>query len=451
MINEELNLQLKNIPKLPGVYLMRDTTGRVVYVGKAKNLANRIKSYFVKNEDYRLISIMLYNIKNIDYIVCGSEKEALILEQKLIKKLQPQYNIIWRDDKSYLMIEIDTEDLFPRLNFIRYKEFLNKKEKTKLYFGPYPSAKQIKSVVKFISKFFKIRRCKHDSKLFLKPELKNRFMSCIYYQTKQCVAPCVSASEKEKQKEVIENYKKLIKNVVLFLQGKNKKLISQLEQQMLECSKRYDFEQAIILRDTIKAISNIFSKCIIKQINEEDIVEVAIEKIEVLKKIKEKFNLKTLPVIIEAVDISTFQGVGSCGSIVRFVNGEPDKSGYRRYKIKSVGEQQVDDYTMIKEVVERRYRRLLLEKKPLPNLLLIDGGKGQLNVVYKVLQEFKIEDKFDLLAIAKRNDEIFTLYSQEGIKLGTSNEDNLLRYIRDEAHRFAIKYNKTLLRKRLKL
>ena len=449
MIEDNLNSQLSNIPKLPGVYLMRDGSGKIVYVGKAKNLYSRIRSYFVKNEDFRLIGAMIYSIKNIDYIVCGSEKEALLLEQKLIKKLQPQYNIIWRDDKTYLMLELDLNDPFPRLNFIRYKEYLNKKkDKTKLYFGPYPSARQIKSVVKFLLKFFKIRRCKYDSYIFFKPELKNKFLSCVYLQTKQCVAPCLTASENRKQTE--QNYKKLIKNVILFLQGKNKKLIDQLQKQMQEHSKNLNFEQAIILRDTIKYLSNIFSKCIIKQIEEKDIVEETIKKIDLLKKIKEKFNLKSIPVIIEAIDISTFQGVGSCGSVVRFINTEPDKTGYRRYKIKMLKEGQVDDYTMMKEVVERRYKRLLEEKKQLPNLLIIDGGKGQLNVTFEILKNYKIEEKIDLIALAKQQEEVYTLNSSSPIKLGNSQEDNLIKFIRDEAHRFAIKYNRLLLRKGLK-
>lgn len=200
--------------------------------------------------------------------------------------------------------------------------------------------------------------------MFFNPEFKNKFLSCVYLQTKQCVAPCLTASENRKQTE--QNYKKLIKNVILFLQGKNKKLIDQLQKQMQEHSKNLNFEQAIILRDTIKYLSNIFSKCIIKQIEEKDIVEETIKKIDLLRKIKEKFNLKSIPVIIEAIDISTFQGVGSCGSVVRFINAEPDKTGYRRYKIKMLKEGQVDDYTMMKEVVERRYKRLIEEKNSFP-------------------------------------------------------------------------------------
>lgn len=452
-MNKEFLLgQIKNIPKLPGVYLMRDSSNKVVYVGKAKNLHSRISSYFVKNEDYRLVTIMFGNIKNIDYIVCGSEKEALILEQKLIKKLQPQYNIIWRDDKSYLMIEIDLGEPFPRINFIRYKEYLNKKkQKTKkIYFGPYPSAKQIKSVIKFILKFFKIRRCKYDSKLFFRSELRQRFLSCIYYQTRQCIAPCVEAYDTSKVNSIKENYKKIMKNVILFLQGKNKKLIENLKQQMKKYADELNYEQAMFLRDTINALSNVFSRCIIKEITEEEVVEVAIGKIELLKKIKEKFSLKTIPTIIEAIDISTFQGEGSCGSVVRFVNGIPDKSSYRRYKIKTI-QTQVDDYTMIKEVVERRYKRLLEEKKPLPNLILIDGGKGQLKIAFEVLKEYKIENKVDLVALAKKEEEVYTLNSLEPIKLSNSQEDNLIKFIRDEAHRFAIKYNRLLLKKKLNL
>lgn len=438
--------QLSSIPKSPGVYLMRDTSGKIVYIGKAKNLASRIRSYFVKNEDYRLISIMFHDIRNIEYIVCGSEKEALILEQKLIKKLQPKYNIIWRDDKSYLMIEINLLDPFPRLNFIRYKEYLQQlKEKNKLYFGPYPSSRQIKSVTKWVTKFFKIRQCKYDSNLFFKPEMRSKFSSCIYYQSKQCVAPCINPEK------VANEYKQLIKNVILFLQGRNKSLVEQLEKQMMFYSEKQEYEKAMVIRDVIRSISNIFSKCIIKRIEEEDVVETTVEKVGLLRKIQEKFNLKSLPVIIEGIDISTFHGVGSCGSVVRFVNGEPDKSNYRRYKIKQLQEYEIDDYKMMKEVVERRYKRLLEEKKPLPNLLVIDGGKGQLNTALSVLKEYKLENKIDLISIAKGKDEVFVVGKEGSILLTTEPEDNILKYVRDEAHRFAIKYNKLLLRKKLKI
>ncbi|MFN3550870.1 MAG: GIY-YIG nuclease family protein [Endomicrobiia bacterium] len=449
--NNNLSSQIKDIPKLPGVYLMRDTTGQVIYVGKAKNLCLRIKSYFIKNEDFRLIGIMFYNVRSIDYIVCASEKEALLLEQRLIKELQPKYNIIWKDDKSYLMLELDLSDPFPKLNFIRYKEYLNlsDKPKTKVYFGPYTSSKQIKSAVKFITKFFKVRRCKYDSKLFFNPKLKDKFKTCIYYQTNQCLAPCIYASEDNK--EIINLYKQVIKNIILFLQGKNKKLISKLERQMQEYSKKLNFEQAMVLRDIIKYLSNIFSKCIIREINKEDVVTLALHKIDILKKLKEKFKLKTIPHIIEAVDISTFQGVGSCGSIVRFVNAQPDKSEYRRYKIKSLKEDQINDYLMMKEVIKRRYKRLLEEKKQLPNLLLVDGGKGQLSSVLEILKEYKIDDKIEVLALAKKEDCVYSKNFELPIKLSKTSEDNILRYIRDEAHRFAIKYNKLLFKKRLEI
>lgn len=452
-MDKELNSQIKNIPKLPGVYLMRDSANRVVYVGKAKNLRSRIMSYFVKNNDLRLIGSMFYIVRSIDYIICGSEKEALILEQRLIKQLQPQYNIIWRDDKSYLMLSIDTSEMFPKLNFIRYKEYLNQKKKSKkvLYFGPYPSAKQIKSVVKFITRFFKIRRCKYKSEELLNSNLKDKFLSCIYYQTNQCIAPCKVSFQPDKLKEIQKLYSGLIRNAILFLRGKNKKLIDELNIKMKEYSENLNFEQAIILRDIIQYLSNIFSKCIIKQIEEKDILETTLKKIDILKKLKEKFNLKNIPSIIEAVDISTFQGVGSCGSVVRFVNGEPDKSSYRRYKIKQTEEYEVDDYKMMKEVVERRYKRLLKEKKVLPNLLIIDGGKGQLNIALNVLKEYRLDDKIDIISIAKAKDEVFLTNKDTSIILETSPEDNLLRYIRDEAHRFAIKYNKILLRKKLKI
>ncbi|MCX7956409.1 MAG: GIY-YIG nuclease family protein [Endomicrobia bacterium] len=450
MTQENIKLQLSYIPKLPGVYIMRDSSAEILYIGKAKNLYNRIRAYFVENKDTRLIGLMLYNVKSIEYIVCRTEKESLVLEQRLIKDLQPRYNIIWRDDKSYFMLQVDTSDLFPKINFLRYKDYLKSKKNDKFikYFGPYPSSKQIRSIVKFVNKYFKLRRCKYDSQMFLNAISIDRFLSCIYLQTKQCVAPCVVASDKSKLKEIIDEYKMLLRGAILFLEGKSKKLIEKLKQQIKAESKKLNFEQAIILRDTLKYISNMLTSCTILRINESDITKLTVGKLEVLKKLKEKFKLNSLPVIIDAIDISTFYGSGSCGSVVRFLNGLPDKSNYRRYKIKNINEGSVNDYSMMREVLFRRFKRLLDNNETLPNLLVIDGGFGHLNIAKDILKEFSIDDRIDIIAIAKKEEKVYSLNNNVVYNL-SDEEDNLIKQIRDEAHRFAIKYNRLLFRKKM--
>ncbi len=434
-----MKTDLKTIPKLPGVYLMRDTSNNIVYIGKAKNLYSRIKSYFSSIYDMRLVSLMFGNIRSIDYIVCGSEQEALVLEQKLIRNIQPKYNIIWRDDKSFPCIEIDLTDPFPRLKFVRSKD-IKEKDKNKLYFGPYPNVRQMKNVIRWISKFFKIRLCKYDSKIFLNSNYKHRFLSCIYLQTNSCYAPCLG---KVDQKDYLET----IKNVILFLKGRYKKLVSVLKKQLDIYVKQQNFENAIIVRDVIKYIESMFSKFIFREISENEILQTTVENVELLKKLKDKLELNSIPLIIEAIDVSNLYGTNPTGSLVRFVNGLPDKSSYRRYKIKYLPTQKPDDYSMIKEVVIRRYARLLNEKKELPNLLIIDGGKGHLNIVKDCLKQLNIDTKIDVIALAKEEDKIYK--ENKSLVLKNSPEDNILRYIRDEAHRFAISYHKFLRKKNL--
>lgn len=435
-----MRTELKSIPKLPGIYLMRDSANNIVYIGKATNLYSRIKSYFTPSKSSRLVNIMFENIKNVDYIVCGSNREAMLLEQKLIKAIQPKYNILWRDDKSYPYIEITTSEPFPRINFVRSKSI--KKNPKNLYFGPYPNTRQMKSVVRWITKFFKLRLCKLDSTTFLTTKDKTKFSSCIYYQTDQCLAPCMG-------KVTPEKYADAVKNVKLFLNGKYKHLLVILKKQLDECVKTQDYESAIIYRNVINYINNMFAKLIFREITEEDIIKETVATVDLLKKLKEKFSLTSIPVIIEAIDVSNLYGEKPTGAVVRFVNGKPDKSSYRRFSIKTLSEGKIDDYSMIKEVFLRRYSRLINEKKVLPNLILIDGGKGQLNVAKECLTTLALEKKVDVISLAKQKDEIYLMNKDQPVQLSTSPEDNLLRYIRDEAHRFAISYHKLLRKKQL--
>lgn len=435
-------MDFKNIPKLSGVYLMRDVKGDIVYIGKAKNLNHRIKSYFLGTKDFRPITAMFFTIKEIDYIICNTEQEALFLEQKLIANLQPKYNIFWKDNKTYPFLEITYSDKFPKVNFYRKTEARNFNKKNK-YFGPYPNSRNLKHLIRWATKFFHIRQCNFDSKNFTyKNDLeKKKYESCVYYQTKQCFAPCLNKISKK-------SYRVNIDNLILFLRGQWKKLIERLRKQMVIYAKKKDFEKAIILREIIRYVTNVQNRVVTRKIDEKSLVFNTISKISLLKKIQTKLCLKFLPVIIEAVDISTFAGTNSVGAVVRFVNGTPDKNSYRRYKIKTVFKQ--NDFGMLQEIVFRRYFRLLSEKKQMPQLLLIDGGKGQLNVVKEVVQKLGFLDKIDLIALSKsNNDEVHLLDTEQPVKLSNLEEDNLLRYIRDEAHRFAISYHKKLASKAL--
>ncbi len=437
------------IPNLPGVYIMRDAKNTIVYIGKAKNLNNRIKSYFYGEKGgNRIINIMFYNVKEIDYVVCGSEQEALLLEQKLIHAIKPLYNVSWKDDKSYPFLEITLEDNFPKINFIRKiisvsdNEKIVKENKNNRYFGPYPSAQKLKYFILWLSKFFRLRLCKYDSAKFPGRTKEEQFLyeSCIYNQTNQCFAPCLNKISKKE-------YDKIIKNVVLFLRGKWKRLLSKLNKQMQEYSKNNDYEKAIVLRDIIKHFYSMRERFIVKETNEKKLINSTINIIEKLKGIKKKFDLKETPVIMDAVDVSNFSGDYAVGSVVRFVNGVPDKKSYRKFKIKTVFGQ--NDFNMMQEIVLRRYFRLMVEKQQLPHLLLIDGGRGHLNVVYKIIKKLNLSEKIDLLSIAKKNDEIYCLDKNTPVKLDNSEQDNILRFLRDEAHRFAISYNRKIRKKNL--
>lgn len=245
---------INTIPKLAGIYLMRNARNTIVYVGKARNLFNRIKSYFSSRKDFRLINIMFFNVKEIDYIICNSEEESLLLEQRLIQTLKPEYNIFWKDDKSYPLIEITLSEKYPKVNFVRNKDFIIKDKKNK-YFGPYPSANKLKSFISWMLKFFRLRHCKYDSNNFPAKEEKDKrkFMSCIYLQTKQCSAPCLGGVS-------LKEYRRLINNLILFLNGRWRKLVSELKLEMKKYSYKKEFEKAIVLRELLSLLGIPFRK-----------------------------------------------------------------------------------------------------------------------------------------------------------------------------------------------
>jgi len=404
---------LKKTPGVCGVYIMKARSGKILYVGKAKSLKKRISSYFQRSQSQkteRLIS----QTSNIEFIPTRSEQEALLLETNLIKENQPKYNISYRDDKSFPWIKITSEE-FPSIYICRTR----KKEKG-IYFGPYTNAKLLRFALKDIRRIFGFRSCRKLPK----------GLPCLYFRLKLCPAPCIGNISPKK-------YRRLIKDIILFLEGRHKELIDSYFKKMISLSKGKSFEEAAKIRDRIKALSSIFAPLDSKHLT-------GFTSTGELAELKRILNLPKSPHRIEAFDISSISGFEATGSMVSFYMGTPDKQNYRRFRIKEV--KGVDDYKCLGEVLRRRYKRTIEEKLPLPDLIIIDGGKGHLSRAEKILKGLNID--IPIMAIAKEREKIFLATQKKPIDL-SSESLHLIQRIRNEAHRFAIKYHRLLRRKKV--
>jgi len=456
-----LKEKLQNLPSVPGVYLMQDISGKIIYIGKATSLKKRVTSHFYPRAEQSMKNaIMLSQIAKIDYIVTKSETEALLLESKLIKRYQPRYNILWRDDKSYPHLILTLNEDFPRLLLVRKREG---KEKNVRYFGPYTEVGQVRKTLRFLQRIFPLRLCKYSlTKDKSLPEKKVR--SCLYYHIKQCSAPCLQEISQEK-------YQEIVNKVTLFLEGKHEELLNHLEKQMHQLAKGFAFEEAKKIRDTISTIKNMSERIDLREIKEADLMK-KIKLTRGLSELKKILSLPKVPLHIEAFDVSNIFGNQAVGSLVVFEKGEPNKNLYRRYKIKAVPPNRRDDYAMIREILSRRYKRILEEREKLPDLILIDGGKGHLTTAVETLNSLHLPPpchrfsgvserglrKLPVIALAKEKEEIY-LPTEALAKAGlpTRNEPltlpanspalQLLQRIRDEAHRFALSYHKLLRKK----
>ncbi|MFH1368293.1 MAG: excinuclease ABC subunit UvrC [Elusimicrobiota bacterium] len=418
------------LPNTPGVYIMRDSAAKIIYIGKAKALRKRVASYFKNSPDMKTAGI-ISSLRHIDYILCASERDSLILERQLIHKYKPYYNSMWRDDKSYPQLKLTRED-FPRL--ILTRKTLNDGSE---YFGPYPNTAQMRSLVKWLRRIFMWRPCKLDfSENSLPAE--HKIKSCLYLHTGRCPAPCAG---KVTAKEYAANISKL----KLFLKGKYRNLISLWKKEMQVASRNSEFEKAAELRDSVNALETMGQKVTFREIHAGDIAE-SLKTTSVLEEMKEKLNLPKLPVIIECFDISNTSGTDPVGSMSRFQNGVPDKNGYRKFKIRTITG--IDDTAMIREIVFRRYKRLKEEQKQYPDLILIDGGPGQLNAAAQALDSLRT--KIPVVSLAKQNEEIFSPGHSAPLKLERdSGVLHILQHVRDEAHRFAVTYHKLRRKKRM--
>jgi len=514
-----------DLPLVPGVYLMEDAADRILYVGKAKSLKKRVKSYFRNDLDPKTRALMK-QLHHMEYMVTDTEKEALILESNLIKKHMPRYNIRLKDDKRYPYIKV-TNETFPRVLITR-----RVLDDGSYYYGPFPEATALRRLVKFLKALFKVRDCKRMDG------------PCLNYQIDLCNAPC-------DKKITEEEYKKLVDNVSFFFEGKYDEIMGILKSEMEQAALNHEYEKATVLRDQLSSVEEVLEKqkmeftrsldqdvvasasdnelaCVVvfsvregKIIGKDDFlmsgaentseekiisaflkqyytgprhvpakiiipkevedkklieewlsekrdasvsIEVPSEGVEyrlvrmvsknaeiilnhqkevkgALLDLKKYLGIPRIPKRIEAFDISNISGKMAVGSMVVFENGAPKKKYYRRYKIQTEGP---DDYAMMREMLERRYTGLLDDKGPSPDLVLVDGGKGQLNVATEVFNSLGVHD-VPVIGLAKEFEHVFIPQTPSPLILPRDSEALLLlQRIRDEAHRFAINYHKTL-------
>ena len=419
-------------PTTPGVYLMKDAEGRVLYVGKAKNLRNRAGHYFTKAAavDMRTADLVKV-IADIDFLEAPSEVDALLLEARLVKDIQPRFNIDLKDDKTFPYLQIRMREDYPRVEFTRKP----RRRGVKLY-GPFTSAGTLRQAIQVLQRIFQFRTCTLD---IAESDPKWRwFRPCLLHSIHQCTAPCNFRVSKE-------DYRKQIRALRLVMEGKKDRLLREMEKEMQEASAALNFEKAARLRDDIQALRKLGMRGDVDKDVQPEVF--ALDPKKGLIGLRKILHLRETPRSIEGVDIAHLGGDDTVASLVTFIDGLPFKPGYRRYKIKSV--QGVDDFGSIREVVTRRYRRLKAEEQVFPDILLIDGGKGQLNAALAAFNLLEIEPPV-LLSLAKQEEEIYRPGESEPIRLSRHAAAlRLLQYVRDEAHRFAQHYHHILRRRKL--
>lgn len=463
-------------PASPGCYLYMDAEGEILYVGKAKVLKNRVKSYFTNYPklDSR-IQAMLQHAEDVQYITVDSEFEALLLESNLIKKYVPKYNVMLRDDKnySYIKVEKSVKGLrdFPRIRITREKDDANA-----IYYGPYPNSLPLKNILKRLRKVFPYVSCNRRLVQVSNDPLKvdtNNSVPCLYYHIGLCQAPCASLISKEE-------YAKNFRNIIKFLDGRKGEIIAELEKEMNIYSKEMNYEKAAQVRDRINDIKYVTQNVkidrdvddiIVDELKKEQRAEGINNLIAELgfpeDKLKNHEGFK-----IECYDISNIQGTNPVGAMTVMVDGVLRPDLYRRFKIRN--KNTPDDFRMLQEMLSRRFRRFMIDQQGekeedesfsiLPDLIIIDGGKGQLASTFTILKNFGLADIVPIVGLAKREEEIFKVQWQfnnedwpdlalkrfKRIYLPRRSESLfLVQRIRDEAHRFGITFHRKLRSKQM--
>ena len=442
---EAIRKKIKSFPAGPGLYFMKASDDKVLYIGKAKNLRSRVSSYFQRSPDLVVsrgpkIVEMISKVKTVDFLKTETEVDAMLAEARLIKDIRPPYNTELVDDKTFPYLEITTADTFPGVYITRKPRPTGSR-----LFGPFAGAKDLRAVLVVLQKIFRFRTCKlniseNDPKLrFFRP--------CLLYSIKQCTAPCAAKIDKSE-------YKKNIGDLIKFLRSKRSTTLRQLKKQMTGAAEAFEYEKAAMFRDRIRLIERLDRRGTPDENVQPEVFAadhtLALEQLQNLLQTPEPVR------IIEGIDVASIAGAEAVGSLVKFIDGKPFKSGYRRFKIKTV--KGIDDYAMIAEVVKRRYKYALRGEELWPDLVLIDGGLGHLRAAeaafrkmiatnsYKLTQKQKRDTQYAIrntriASIAKREEEIFLQGSSKPLKLPAhSPVRKLLQYVRDEAHRFAQHY-----------
>ncbi len=414
---------------------MKDARGRVLYVGKAKDLRARVSSYFQDSTDLLAsrgpeIATMASKVADIDFLDCDTEVDALLQENRLIKDIQPPYNERLKDDKSFPYLEITTREDFPGVFVTRRPH----KTGVKLY-GPFTSAGGLRDAVNALQKVFKFRTC--ELEIHADDDRRRYFRPCLLHAIRQCTAPCADRISRE-------DYRRDITRLKRFMESKRSVVLREMEKEMTAASQALRFEEAARIRDRIKAIRSLALSGDVDEDVQPEVFYVDPRK--GLDRLAAVLELEQAPRIVEGIDIANLQGNESVGSLVCFIDGRPLKSGYKRFRIKTVEGQ--DDYAMIREVVRRRYRHAGEGEELYPDVILIDGGLGQLHAALEACGEMFLQPPM-VISLAKREEEVYTQARKRPIRLPRNDDAlRLLQYVRDEAHRFAQHYHHILRSKR---
>lgn len=420
----------RGFPLTPGVYLLKDRAGRVLYVGKAKNLRARASSYFLKAaaEDQRTRHLV-QEVCDIDYVEADSEVDALLMEARLIKDVQPKHNKELKDDKSFPYLQITTHEDFPRVEVTRTP----RDRGVKLY-GPFAAAGSLRGAIQVLQRIFRFRTCALD--IDENDPRWQWFRPCLLASINQCTAPCNLRVSKE-------DYRRDIHQLRMFLDGKRQRLLSEMQREMKEAAAQRAFEKAARLRDEIRMLETLGDRGDLETHAQPEVFYMDPKK--GLVGLQRVLKLERPPRTIEGVDIAHLGGTETVASLVQFIDGLPFKPGYRRFRIRTVSG--VDDFASVHEVVVRRFRRLEDEQAPFPDVLLIDGGKGQLNAGLAAFRQLRIDPPM-VVSLAKRQEDVFVMDQREPLQLSKhSYALRLLQYVRDEAHRFSQHYHHMLRRK----
>lgn len=418
-------------PTTPGVYLFQDEKGRVVYVGKAKNLRARAGSYFLKGaaEEQRTAQLVR-EVYDVDYLDAESEVDALLLESRLVKDIQPRFNRELRDDKTFPYLQITTHEDFPRVEITREP----KSSAAKLY-GPFTSVYALRGALQVLQKVFKFRTCSLD--IDEGDERWRWFRPCLLASIDQCTAPCNLRVSKEE-------YRKDIARLRTFLEGGRKKLLREMKAEMEAASKELRFEKAARLRDEVHLLERLDERGELEEDVQPEVFYVDPKK--GLAGLQKVLKLPEQPRVIEGVDIAHLGGNETVASLVQFIDGLPFKPGYRRFRIREV--EGIDDFASIREVVARRFRQLDSSGASFPDILLVDGGKGQLGRAMEAFESLGIEPP-TVISLAKKEELVYRPGESEPLRLSRhAFALRLLQYVRDESHRFAQHYHHLLRRKR---